>query len=341
MYCKLFASLYQGTLRGRAHEILVFTNLLAHCDRDGFVDKHFKAIADETGLPLDAVKQAIENLEAADPESRSPDEGGARITRMDNHRVWGWRVVNYAKYRAIRDFADKREQNRIAQARYRAAKQETVNKPPSSKVSLSKPPSDTVSRNQPQSAHAEATGSRQQGDGDGLNTLPADGGRDDLTSRQAVVETSTPIVASKPSGSPAVASEGSEPSSGASDRSKARQRAAKASPDGLLHAAFIAEWCAAFENDRGVSYKVDGGRDGKAVKELLSFSKDVEELVALAQSAWSKSGPKFWWCERAVTIHAFASRLNEIRAELSAANEHTPPVASMVVPILAGKVMKF
>ena len=45
MYCKLFASLYQGTLRGQSDEILVFTNLLANCDRDGYVDKHFRAIA--------------------------------------------------------------------------------------------------------------------------------------------------------------------------------------------------------------------------------------------------------------------------------------------------------
>ena len=38
MYCKLFASLYQGTLRGKSHEILVFTNLLAHADAEA--DRH-------------------------------------------------------------------------------------------------------------------------------------------------------------------------------------------------------------------------------------------------------------------------------------------------------------
>jgi hypothetical protein len=62
MYCKLFASLYQGTPRGRSDEILVFTNLLAHADKDGYVDKHFLAIAQETGLQLDRVKLAIESL---------------------------------------------------------------------------------------------------------------------------------------------------------------------------------------------------------------------------------------------------------------------------------------
>lgn len=119
MYCKLFASLYQGTLRGRSHEILVFTNLMAHASKDGVVDKHFRAIAEETGLGVDEVKAAILVLEAPDSESRSPEAQGARLQRLDEHRVWGWQIVNYAKYRAIRSEDDRAEQNRLAQARWR------------------------------------------------------------------------------------------------------------------------------------------------------------------------------------------------------------------------------
>jgi len=119
MYAKLFASLYQGTLRGKPDEILVFTNLLAHTSRDGIVDKHFRAIAEETGLTIEAVKAAIEVLESPDAESRSPEEDGARIVRLDEHRVWGWRVVNHGKYRAIKNEEDRAEQNRLAQQRYR------------------------------------------------------------------------------------------------------------------------------------------------------------------------------------------------------------------------------
>lgn len=139
MYCKLFASLYQGTLRGRSHEILVFTNMLANADAEGGVDKHFRAIAEEVGLAVDEVKKAIETLEAPDPESRSPEENGARIVRMDEHRVWGWRIVNYGKYRAIRNEEDRREQNRLAQQRYREKKAKPV-----SKVSRRKPRSSLV-----------------------------------------------------------------------------------------------------------------------------------------------------------------------------------------------------
>lgn len=143
MYCKLFTSLYQGTLRGRSDEILVFTNLLAHCDREGYVDKHWRAIAEEVGLPEDRVKAALIILESVDAESRSSEQDGRRIVRVDDHRAWGWHVTNYAKYRAIRSEEDRRETNRQAQARYREKHKETkvviLSKPSVSACNTSKP----------------------------------------------------------------------------------------------------------------------------------------------------------------------------------------------------------
>lgn len=119
MYVKLFTSLYQGTLRGNSHGILVFTNLLAHTDKAGIVDIHPRAIADEVGITVDQVNAALLELESPDPESRSPEHDGRRIIRLDEHRAWGWLVVNFLKYRAIRDEEDRREQNRESQARWR------------------------------------------------------------------------------------------------------------------------------------------------------------------------------------------------------------------------------
>ena len=119
MYGKLFASLYQGTLRGKSDAILVFSNLLAFADSDGFVDKHWRAIAEEVGISVERVKAACIYLESPDPESRSPDADGARILRIDNHRAWGWKIVNHAKYRAIRSEEDRRIQNRDAKRRQR------------------------------------------------------------------------------------------------------------------------------------------------------------------------------------------------------------------------------
>lgn len=151
MYCKLFASLYQGTLRGKSHEILVFTNMLAHADSEGCVDKHFRAIADEVGLTVDEVKAAIAQLESPDPESRSPENEGRRIVRINDHRAWGWQLVNYAKYREIRNDADRREANRIAQAKWRERQKQKK----SSKQ-------DVMERNDESSASANGEGEEQE-----------------------------------------------------------------------------------------------------------------------------------------------------------------------------------
>ena len=129
MFVKLFASMYEGTLRGRSDELLVFTNLLAHSDQYGVVDRHWRAISDETGLPIDRVKEAIKTLSSPDKESRSSTMEGRRIYCFDGHREWGWKIVNYGKYRAIRSEEDRKEQNRLAQERWRNKQKSNNNKP--------------------------------------------------------------------------------------------------------------------------------------------------------------------------------------------------------------------
>lgn len=133
MYAKLFSSIYQGTLRGNTHGLVVFTNMLAHADKEGWVDIHPRSIAEEVGLTVEQVNASINELESPDLESRSPEEDGRRIVRIDEHRVWGWRIVNYKKYSLIKNEEDRREQNRLAQERWR-----NKHKPP---VSNSKQPS--------------------------------------------------------------------------------------------------------------------------------------------------------------------------------------------------------
>jgi hypothetical protein len=137
MYVKLFTSIYQGTLRGKSHGLLVFTNLLAHADSTGAVDVHPNAIADEVGLTVDQVRAALIDLESPDPESRSPENEGRRIIRLDGHRAWGWQIVNYVKYRSIRSEDERREQNRLAQERWRNKNKQS--KPQSATVSHDKP----------------------------------------------------------------------------------------------------------------------------------------------------------------------------------------------------------
>ena len=68
----------------------------------GQVDIHPRAIAEEVGLTVDQVRACLDELESPDAESRSPEAEGRRIIRLDEHRAWGWQVVNYIKYRDIK-----------------------------------------------------------------------------------------------------------------------------------------------------------------------------------------------------------------------------------------------
>ena len=115
----------------------MFTNLLSHADVYGVVDVHPLAIADETGLPIERVWETLRMLEAPDEQSRSPENEGRRIVKLDGHRAWGWQIVNYVKYRTIKNEDDRRAQNRAAQEKWR-----NKNKQPSAIVS-------SVSRDKP------------------------------------------------------------------------------------------------------------------------------------------------------------------------------------------------
>lgn len=132
MYGKLFQSLYQGTMRGHGDLILVFTNLLAFKDQDQYVDKTALAIAQEVGLSEERVRAALDILEAPDPSSRSKASEGRRLLRIDDHRDWGWFVVNGEFYDRIRDAAERRRQNREAQEAKRKRDRQQESAPVSS-----------------------------------------------------------------------------------------------------------------------------------------------------------------------------------------------------------------
>jgi len=120
VYAKVFASLFDGSMRGRADMILVFVNMLSRCDKDGYDDRHQRAIADEVGLPIEAVINALRELESPDNESRTPTSEGKRIELIDpDNRKCGWFITNYTKYREIQDQESRRETFRKASKKYR------------------------------------------------------------------------------------------------------------------------------------------------------------------------------------------------------------------------------
>lgn len=119
MYGKIFDSIYDGTLVEDWRALVTFQQLIVLCDADGVIDMTPSAISRRTGIPIEHIKAGIEVLERPDPWSRTPDEEGRRIIRLDEHRPWGWYLVNHKKYKALQDADTVREQNRIRKQRQR------------------------------------------------------------------------------------------------------------------------------------------------------------------------------------------------------------------------------
>lgn len=119
MYGKVFESMYDGTLRGHWQAIVTMQQLVVLATPDGVVDMTPEAIAGRTSIPLAIIKAGLKHLADPDPFTRTPGEEGRRIVLLDDHRPWGWRLVNHAKYRALRDHEQKREADRLRQSKKR------------------------------------------------------------------------------------------------------------------------------------------------------------------------------------------------------------------------------
>jgi len=102
-----------------------FEDMLKLADwRTGIVDRTPEAIHRRINLPLEKVRELLNRLEQPDTKDRSGNEEGRRIIRLDEHRSWGWTIVNYQCYRATRSAEERREYNRTKQAECRARKKE-------------------------------------------------------------------------------------------------------------------------------------------------------------------------------------------------------------------------
>lgn len=129
MYGKLFEQMYDGTLgtKGPWQALVTFQQLIILADKAGNVDMTPEAISRRTTIPVEVIRQGIEALEQPDPESRSPALEGRRIVRLSEGRGWGWQIVNYAHYRAIRSQDERREYMRLYQRERRARVNKNVN----------------------------------------------------------------------------------------------------------------------------------------------------------------------------------------------------------------------
>lgn len=144
-YSKLHSSIVNSSLWGEPdHVRLLFITLLAMCDKDGCVYGSRAGLLRaanpdyEACLVLDPWDVLLAPSSDSSDRIRAPENEGRRIEEIPG----GFRLLNFAYYRALRNEDDRREQNRRAQEKWR--------------VSHDKPPSAAVSRDKPQKAHTEA-----------------------------------------------------------------------------------------------------------------------------------------------------------------------------------------
>ncbi len=125
IYGKIFASMYDGSLRTKApwQALVTFQQMIVLANKHGELDMTADALSFRTGIPLDIITFGIDALSQPDTESRSEAEEGRRIVLLDPEgRTWGWRIVNYAHYRDMRNAEERREYMRLLMQERRATK---------------------------------------------------------------------------------------------------------------------------------------------------------------------------------------------------------------------------
>lgn len=169
MYGKLFASMFRGSLYGKWQAIITFQQMIILADQYGTVDFTPEALAATTSIPLDIIKEGIQILESPDDTSRSPDESGRRIIPLDPSRSWGWHIVNYSKYRAIRSAEERRAYHR----QYWHTRDSNQSQPDSTTTQQSQPIVEAVSSKHKQ----ETTLSGKQPDSIDIDAIHKTNGR--------------------------------------------------------------------------------------------------------------------------------------------------------------------
>lgn len=120
-FTKLFSSITESTIWMEPdHVRLTWITMLAMADRQGRVYASVPGLAHRARVDLEQAEDALDRFRKPDPHSRSPEHEGRRIEDIDG----GWRLLNHAKYRTLRDEEAHRESKRLYAAKRRAAEKQ-------------------------------------------------------------------------------------------------------------------------------------------------------------------------------------------------------------------------
>lgn len=122
LYARVFLQILDSSIAEDFTTRHVFEDLLKLCDhKTGILDITRQALSRRLNVPIETLNIALEKLESPDASSRDADNEGRRIERIDEHRDWGWQILNWGKYDEIRTRADL--SMRVARHRANVAKE--------------------------------------------------------------------------------------------------------------------------------------------------------------------------------------------------------------------------
>lgn len=115
-YIKLFSSLVTSTIWMEDDKTrIVWITMLAIADKNGEIQASIPGLARIAGVPVPDVEVAIQKFLAPDEHSRTPDDEGRRIEKIDG----GWSLLNHAKYRLMASKDESKTSNAERQRRHR------------------------------------------------------------------------------------------------------------------------------------------------------------------------------------------------------------------------------
>jgi len=144
-YAQLDSGIIHSTIWSEPNHVrIVWITMLAIADARGYVGASVPGLAHSARVSIEECVEALELFQQPDQYSRDKEYEGRRIEACEG----GWLLLNYRKRRELRDPEKRREQNREAQARWRANHREQSGKPDSGAAE----PKPNISQSQPESA---------------------------------------------------------------------------------------------------------------------------------------------------------------------------------------------
>ena len=120
-YTKLFSHIITSSIWDEDDQTrILWITLLALSDKYGEVMASVPGLANVSRLPIESVKRGIGKLSSPDEHSRTPDEEGRRIVKIDG----GWEIINYELHRRMASLDERREKSAERMRRYRKRRKE-------------------------------------------------------------------------------------------------------------------------------------------------------------------------------------------------------------------------